>query len=151
MKIYVSGLYCGGNPQPGVGIVRSLRDAFPNATVVGVEYSNRVSGIHWEGLDELRIERPWHELDLGSHGEQVREILDAGGLWISGSDLEAMWLADVFPSGHPNLLAPGMAALKQITKPEVAAAHHLPIKIPPFISSTDKSDWDLHAFCREHN
>jgi hypothetical protein len=28
---YVSGLYCGGNPQPGVGIVRSLRQGFPDA------------------------------------------------------------------------------------------------------------------------
>ena len=150
MKIYVSGLYCGGNPQPGVGMVRSLKQAYPNATLVGVEYSNRVSGIHWEGLDDLWIQRPWDELDLESYGERVKEVLDAGGLWISGSDLEAMWLADLFPEGHKNLLAPPMAALKRITKPAVEAAAGLPVTIPTFIS-TDHSDWDLHAFCREHN
>src|SRR5438067_6684797 len=113
MKIFVSGLYCGGNPQPGVGIVRSLRQAYPEATLVGVEYSNRVSGIHWEELDTLWMQRPWDELDLPSYGERLREALDAGGLWISGSDLEAMWLADIFPEGHRNLLAPPMGALRR--------------------------------------
>jgi diaminopimelate decarboxylase len=150
MKIYVSGLYCGGNPQPGVGIIRSLRQGYPDATLVGVEYSNRISGIHWEGIDDLWIQRPWDELDLDSFGEQVKEALDAGGLWISGSDLEAMWLADLFPNGHRNLLAPPMGALKRITKPAVEAAKELPVKIPTYIS-TENSDWELHAFCRAQN
>ncbi|HWH22319.1 MAG TPA: ATP-grasp domain-containing protein [Allosphingosinicella sp.] len=150
MKIYVSGLYCGGNPQPGVGIVRSLRQAYPHAVLVGVEYSNRVSGIHWEDLDDLWIQRPWDEIDLESYGKKVREALDGGALWISGSDLEAMWLADLFPDGHKNLLAPPMKALRRITKPAVEAASGLPVKIPPYISS-EHSDWHLHAFCREHN
>jgi diaminopimelate decarboxylase len=150
MKIYVSGLYAGGNPQPGVGIVRSLRQGYPDATIVGVEYSNRVSGIHFDELDELWIQRPWGELDLDSYGDKVRAVLDAGGMWISGSDLEAMWLASVFPDGHPNLLAPPMSGIKRITKPMVEAASGLPIRIPTYLS-TEHSDWDLHAFCREHN
>jgi len=150
MKIYVSGLYSGGNPQPGIGIARSVREAFPEATMVGVEYSNRVSGIHWDGFDDLWIQRPWDELDLEAYGERVTEELDAGALWISGSDLEAMWLADLLPEGHPNLLAPSMPALRRITKPAVEAASGLPVKIPTH-TSTDRSDWDLHAFCRQHN
>ena len=150
MKIFVSGLYCGGNPQPGVGIVRSLRDAYPRSVLVGVEYSNRVSGIHFPGLDDLWIQRPWDELNLDAWGEQVKEALDAGGLWISGSDLEAMWLAQLFPDGHPNLLAPPMAGLRRITKPAVEAAARLPVRIPDYVS-TDRSDWDLHAFCRAHD
>lgn len=150
MKIYVSGLYAGGNPQPGVGIVRSLRQGFPEATLVGVEYSNRVSGIHYDVLDELWIQRPWGELDLDMYGEQVRDVLDAGHLWISGSDLETMWLGTVFPNGHPKLLAPPMSAIRRITKPAVAAAADLPVSIPTFIS-TERSDWELHAFCRAHD
>jgi diaminopimelate decarboxylase len=118
--------------------------------LIGVEYSNRVSGIHWTELDNLWIQRPWDELDLASYGERVREVLDGGAFWISGSDLEAMWLADLFPDGHANLLAPPMSALRRITKPAVEAASALPVKIPTYIS-TDHSDWDLHAFCREHN
>jgi diaminopimelate decarboxylase len=150
MKIYVSGLYCGGNPQPGVGIIRSLRQGYPDATLVGVEYTNRVSGIHWNELDDLWIQRPWDELDLDRYAERVKEALDGGALWISGSDLEAIWLASIFPDGHPNLLAPPMAALKRIAKPAVEAHEGLPVKIPTFVS-TDLSDWELHAFCREHN
>jgi diaminopimelate decarboxylase len=152
MKVYVSGLYAGGNPQPGVGIVRSMRAGYPDAILIGVEYSNRVSGIHFEELDELWLQRPWGELDLDAYAVKVRAVLEAGGLWISGSDLEAMWLASVFPDGHPNLLAPPMAGLKRITKPavEAAAAAGLPVGIPTYLS-TEHSDWDLHAFCREHD
>lgn len=150
MKIHVSGLYSGGNPQPGVGIVRSLRQAFPDACLVGVEYSNRVSGIHWQDLDDLWIQRPWDELNLDSYGARLKEVLDDGGLWISGSDLEALWLASLFPDGHPNLLAPPINALKRIAKPAVEAASKLPIKIPTYVS-TDRSDWELHKFCRDHN
>ena len=150
MKIYVSGLYSGGNPQPGVGIVRSLRQGYPNAVLVGVEYSNRVSGIHWQDLDDLWIQRPWDELDLEMYGDKVRALLDGGAYWISGSDLEAMWLADLFPDGHRNLLAPPAAALRRIAKPGVEAHDGLPVEIPTYIS-TDLSDWDIHAFCRKHN
>ncbi len=150
MRIFVSGLYCGANPQPGVGIVRSLREGFPDATIIGVEYSNRVSGIHWPEIDELWVDRPWEEIDLTMHGKRIKQELAAGGYWISGSDLEAMWLADVFPDGHPNLLAPSMAAFKRIVKPAVVAANELPVEIPDYIS-TEHSDWDLHRFCRQHN
>ena len=150
MKIYVSGLYSGGNPQPGLGIARSLRQGYPFAQLIGVEYTSRVSGIHWEDLDDLLIERPWDELNLDAYAHKVRALLDDGGLWISGSDLEAMWLASVFPDGHPNLLAPPADALKRIAKPAVEGLSDLPLKIPPFVS-TDCGDWDLHAFCREHD
>ncbi|MDQ4087187.1 MAG: ATP-grasp domain-containing protein [Pseudomonadota bacterium] len=150
MKIFVSGLYCGGNPQPGVGIARSLRQAYPQAELVGVEYSNRVSGIHFDGLNDLWIQRPWDELDLDAWGGRVRQALDEGGFWISGSDLEAMWLASVFEEGHPNLLAPPMRGLKRTTKPAVEAAGKLPVRIPDYVS-TELSDWELHAFCRAHN
>ena len=150
MKIYVSGLYCGGNPQPGVGIVRSLRKGYPEATLVGVEYSNRVSGIHWQDLDDLWIQRPWDELDLDAYGKKVRAVLDGGALWISGSDLEAMWLADLFPDGHANLLAPPLTAFERIGKPGVEAHEGLPVRIPSYVS-TGLSDWDLHAFCRKHD
>ena len=73
MRIYISGLYSGTNPQPGIGIARSLRQAYPDATLVGVEYSNRSSGIHWTDLDELWLQRPWEELNLDTYGDEVRE------------------------------------------------------------------------------
>jgi diaminopimelate decarboxylase len=150
MKIYISGLYCGTNPQPGVGTARSLRAAYPEATLIGVEYSNRSSGLHWTDFDELWLQRPWDELNLTGYGANIKEILDSGALWVSGSDLESLWLSDVFPEGHPNLLTPPGGALKQIAKPAVAAHEGLPVRIPTFIS-TDCSDWDIHSFCRQYD
>lgn len=150
MKIYISGLYCGTNPQPGVGIARSLRAAYPEATLVGVEYSTRSSGLHWTDFDELWLQRPWDELSLEDYGERIREILDSGALWISGSDLESLWLSDVFPEGHKNLLTPPGGALRQIAKPAVPAHEGLPLRIPTFIS-TDCSDWEIHSFCRKYD
>lgn len=150
MKIYISGLYCGTNPQPGVGIARSLRAAYPEATLVGVEYSNRSSGIHWPDFDELWLQRPWEELNLSEYASLIKGVLDAGALWVSGSDLEIMWLASVFPDGHANLLTPPHAALRRVTKPSIPAHKGLPVRIPVFVS-TELPDWDLHAFCRQHD
>ncbi len=150
MKIYISGLYSGTNPQPGIGTARSLRGAYPDATLVGVEYSNRSSGIHWTDFDELWLQRPWEELNLDAYAALIKEVLDAGALWISGIDLEIMWLASVFPDGHRNLLTPSTEALQRIGKPAVEAHKGLPVRIPTFIS-TEHSDWELHAFCRKHD
>lgn len=150
MKIYISGLYSGTNPQPGVGIARSLKTAYPQAKLIGVEYSNRCSGIHWQDFDEIWLQRPWDEINLNSHAEEIKKVLDSGGIWISSIDLEIMWFARVFPEGHPNLLTPPLAALEQVEKPAVTAHEGLPVKIPKFVT-TEISDWDLHAFCREHD
>ncbi|HEY8563418.1 MAG TPA: ATP-grasp domain-containing protein [Pyrinomonadaceae bacterium] len=150
MKIYISGLYSGTNPQPGVGIARSIRTAYPQAKLVGVEYSNRCSGIHWQDFDEIWLQRPWDELNLETHAAEIKKVLDDGGLWISSIDLEIMWFAKVFPDGHPNLLTPPAGALRQVGKPAITAHEGLPVKIPTFVT-TEISDWDLHAFCREHD
>ncbi len=150
MKIYISGLYSGTNPQPGVGIARSIRTAYPKAKIVGVEYSNRCSGIHWQDFDEIWLQRPWDELNLDTHAAEIKKVLDSGALWISSIDLEIMWFARVFPDGHPNLLTPPDAALQKVSKPAIEAHEGLPVKIPPFVT-TEISDWDLHAFCREYD
>ena len=151
LTIYVSGLYSGTNPQPGVGIARSLRRGFPDAKIIGVEYSNRCSGIHWPDFDDIWLQRPWDEISLESHAREVGKVLDAGAYWISSIDLEIMWLAEVFADGHhPNLLTPPLSALQRVGKPAVPAHEGLPVKIPPFVT-TELSEWELHTFCREND
>jgi diaminopimelate decarboxylase len=150
MRIYVSGLYSGTNPQPGVGIARSIRSAYPDAELVGVEYSNRCSGIHWKDFDDIWLHRPWDELNLESHAVDIKNVLDDGGLWISSIDLEIMWLATLMPDGHPNLLTPSLDALKRVFKPAIPAHEGLPVKIPEYVT-TELSDWELHSFCRRKN
>jgi diaminopimelate decarboxylase len=150
MKIYISGLYSGTNPQPGIGIARSVRLGYPDAEIIGVEYSNRCSGIHWKDFDQISLQRPWEEINLDVHAREIEKVLDAGGLWISSIDLEIMWLGEVFPNGHPNLLTPPRSAFDLVAKPAIPAHEGLPVKIAPFVS-TELSNWDLHAFCREHD
>jgi carbamoyl-phosphate synthase large subunit len=54
--IAVSGLHRGDNPQPGAGIVRSLRRRFPDAHIVGLSYDVMESGIYVEdGPDEVHL------------------------------------------------------------------------------------------------
>ena len=149
MRVYISGLFSGPNPSPGLGIARSLRMAYPGSSLVGVDYSNRSSGLHWPDFDEIWLQRPWDELDLAEYGRQIQRILDSGGLWISGLDLETLWLASVIPD-HPNLVIPPIEALRKVAKPTISAHEGLPVRIPPFIS-TSRSDWELHAFCRKHS
>lgn len=146
--IYISGLYSGPNPSPGVGIARSLRQAYPEAVLIGVDYSNRSSGLHWSDFDDLWLQRPWNELDLEEYASQIRTILNTGALWISGLDLETIWLAQVIGE-HPNLLIPPLHSLLQTMKPAIPAHNGLPVRIPPYVS-TLLPDAELHKFCRKH-
>jgi diaminopimelate decarboxylase len=146
--IYISGLHSGPNPSPGVGIARSLRDAYPEATLVGVDYSSRSSGLHYHEFDDLWIHRPWDELDLGLLAKQIQNRLGTDGLWISGLDLETHWLATNADAAS-RILAPPLDALLQTSKPAIPAAAKLPASIPPHITAA-ASSWELHAFCRKH-
>lgn len=56
LRIAVSGLHRGENPQPGAGIVRSLHRRFPDAFIVGLSYDVMESGIYVEdGPDEVHL------------------------------------------------------------------------------------------------
>lgn len=146
MQIYVSGIHSGPDPSSGVGVARSLKEAFPRATLIGVDYSVASSGIHYETFDDIWVQRPWNELDLGLYRDQVAEALQGEAVWVPCLDLELKWLAEVFPN-EPRILAPSPAALEQIAKPAVLAARYLPMNIPEYIVA-DRPGWELHAFCR---
>lgn len=49
LRIAVSGLHRGENPQPGAGIIRSLRRRFRDTFIVGLSYDVMESGIYAEG------------------------------------------------------------------------------------------------------
>lgn len=49
MRVAVTGLSRGENPQPGAGIIAGIRAAFPGAFVVGLAYDAMESGIYAEG------------------------------------------------------------------------------------------------------
>jgi carbamoyl-phosphate synthase large subunit len=54
--IAITGLHRGDNPQPGAGIIRSLRRRFPDAHIIGLSYDVMESGIYVEhGPDEAHL------------------------------------------------------------------------------------------------
>jgi diaminopimelate decarboxylase len=122
--------------------------AYPDATLVGVDYLSRSSGIHSPDLDDVWIQRPWNDIDLAEYARQIRELLDRGAFWISTLDLEIWWLGRALHA-HPNLLAPSLEALRGTRKPAVQAFSALPCRIAPFVS-THAPDWDLHTFGRKY-
>jgi diaminopimelate decarboxylase len=146
--VFVSGLFSGPNPSPGLGTARSLRLGYPAIRLVGVDYSTRSTGLHSPVFDDLWIQRPWAELDLDVYSTAVTEQLADGAVWVSGLDLESRWLADTVGE-HPRLLSPPAAALNHVAKPAVAVARDLGLMVPPSVSALE-SDWELHRFCREH-
>ncbi len=146
-KIYICGMHSGQNPSAGVGIARSIRKAFPNLPIVGVDYWQGSSGLHDESVDEVLIFPQWKQIDRTRHLAQIRKILDDGNLWISALDVEVYWLAQNF-GGHPNLLVPSGSALKMTAKPNVEAFTSLGFKVPENISAF-LSDVEVHSFLRQ--
>jgi diaminopimelate decarboxylase len=146
--VYCSGLFSGPNPSPGLGVARSLREAFPALHLVGVDYSTRSTGLHHPVFDEVWIQRPWRELDLDAYAEAIADRLNGGALWISGLDLETRWLANSV-GARPGLLSPSAHALRAVEKPPAGLADRLALALPPTIT-TSQDDWELHAFGREH-
>lgn len=58
-RIAVSGLHRGENPQPGAGIIRSIRRSFPDAFIVGLAYDAFESGIYAEGGPDAVYAMPY--------------------------------------------------------------------------------------------
>ena len=145
---YVSGVHSGPNPSPGLGVARSLRDAFPHARLVAVDYSVESSGLHADVFDDVWVQRPWKEMRLPVYQAAIQEVLDGGAFWFPGQDLEVEWLARSL-SDPSRAFIPPLESLHRVAKPGIEAARALPFIVPDFVA-VDRSDWDLHGFCREH-
>lgn len=146
MKVYISGVHSGTNPSPGLGTARAIRQAYPDATLIAVDYSVRSSGLHHDIFDDVWLQLPWNQLDLELYSGQIRQILSQDSIWISGLDLEVQWLAQCL-SQLDQVLVPPHTALLLVSKPTITAHTRLPFSVPPYISISE-SDWSLHSFCR---
>jgi len=59
LRIAVSGLHRGENPQPGSGIIRSIRRRMPEAFIVGLVYDAMESGIYADGGPDAVYTMPY--------------------------------------------------------------------------------------------
>lgn len=143
MRVFVSGLHSGVNPLPGIGVARSIRLAFPKATLIGIDYSTRSSGLSWPEFDSIEVPGNWHELELAMYAASIRERLADDAYWVSCLDLETLWLAKCNLSSR--VLAPPFAALQQSAKPATFVADVLGILTPDF-RRLGETDSDLFHF-----
>lgn len=144
--VIVSGCHGGPNPSAGLGIARSLRRAFPNARLIGRDFSPLASGLHDPVFDEVWLAPRWDEVDLDLQWSQLRERLD--GAWlVSTLDLEVKWLAG---RRHPRILTPPASAIAATGKPSIPAVADLPVKVPAWLPFA-AGDRELHRFCRLHD
>ena len=74
MKVFLSGVHSGPNPSPGLGTARAIRRAYPNATLIAVDYSTLSSGLHYEVFDDVWLQLPWDQLDLFLYAEQLKQV-----------------------------------------------------------------------------
>jgi diaminopimelate decarboxylase len=143
MKVFISGLHSGADPLPGIGVARSLRSAFPNVTLIGVDYSSRSSGLSWPEFDYIEVPGNWHELDLADYAMRIHKQLADDAYWLSCLDLETLWLAKANLSTR--VLVPPFFALEKTAKPARAIAQALEIKVPDFRRLGEK-ERDLFHF-----
>ncbi|MFO0675443.1 MAG: hypothetical protein U0169_02840 [Polyangiaceae bacterium] len=147
--IFVSGLYSGPSPSAGLGVARSLRQAFPDVRLVGVDYWSGSSGLHDPVFDDTWLVPSWDLLDPDLHAAEIAARLDAGHTYVSTLDVELLWLASRFP-GHPGILGPSPSALAATSKSDFTLAKLLPFAVPPSVPMSAPDDV-LYAFCRRHS
>lgn len=148
MKVVVSGLGQGDNPASGLGVARSLRRAFPEARLVGQDYSARAAALHDPVFDDVVVHRPWSEFDSAALKFQVESYLDDDFLFLSTIDLESYWLS-VHLAGHPGVLSPPFPVFESVAKPlyHVPALHDLGI---PESIALSRHPREVHTFFRRY-
>ncbi len=145
--IFLSGVYSGPNPSPGLGTCRSIRQGFPDAHIVAIDYSTRSTGLHWAEFDEVEVLGSWQAMDLTWLRNHLEQRVGTDCIWISGLDIETRWLSTCrFPRGF---LVPPFAALLRSQKPEVSITSGL-FSVPPHLSAFAPEE-ELFLFCRNHD
>ncbi len=74
-RIAVSGLHRGENPQPGAGIIRSIRRRFPDAFIAGLVYDAMESGIYVEGGPDAVFPMPYPTGGAEAYFQRLDQVL----------------------------------------------------------------------------
>lgn len=149
MRVIISGSHTGDNPQPGVGIARSIRQAFPHAHLIALEHSRRSLGVHWPDFDEVWLEPDWSEVDLEQHACELVSRLTASDIWIPAQDVEVAWLA---ASGvHEAIMVPPAASVKRVAKSTLTSGGRLgDLRCPPSLGLGESPE-TVQDFCAAHD
>jgi carbamoyl-phosphate synthase large subunit len=144
LKIAVSGLHRGENPQPGAAIVAGIRQAWPDAVVVGLVYNAYESGIYAPDGPLVCHAMPYPTAGLATYLARLAEVraaaefdwliptLDAEITMLAGAEAELARLGiRVALPGRELLATCGKAHLSALARdcgvhtPETAVARDL--------------------------
>jgi carbamoyl-phosphate synthase large subunit len=79
LRIAVSGMHRGENPQPGSSIIAALRAAWPAARLVGLVYNVYESGIYAADGPDVCHAMPYPTVGLGTYLARLKEVHDGSG------------------------------------------------------------------------
>lgn len=74
LRIAISGLHRGENPQPGAGIVRSIRRLWPDAYLIGLVYDAMESGVYMEAGPNVVYTMPYPSVGAEAYLQRLDEI-----------------------------------------------------------------------------
>lgn len=74
MKVFVSGV-CSDITSPSLGIAKSVRLAFPKASIVYVGYSKNGLGVYHEIFDQIEFHPLWDEIQFDVHKKYIQKSL----------------------------------------------------------------------------
>lgn len=121
-------MHSGPNPSPGLSVARSLRLAWPELRLVGLDYSADSSGLHSDVLDDVVCLPPWSRIHLPTWTNQIERLLAPDDAFlIPCLDLEVRLLAMEL-GAHDRILAPSKTALDLVCKPPLDAAARLGVR-----------------------
>jgi carbamoyl-phosphate synthase large subunit len=126
LTVAVTGLHAGENPQPGVGVIRSLRRRFPELTVIGLVYDVLESGIYSDQCADTVFEVPYPSAGTDALLHRVDEIharhpLDVLIPTLDAEILPMIALQTRLAARGIRMLLPTAAAFQARNKSELAA------------------------------
>ncbi len=135
LRIMVTGLHRGENPQPGAGIVRSIRRALPDAFIVALVYDALESGIYIEGGPDAVHAMVYPTSGADAYLDRLDAILhqSPADLFIPTLDAEIELLAHLpgeLEARGLRFVLPDKATLQRRSKqhlPELAEACGVPV------------------------
>ncbi len=130
-------------------MARSIRAAFPQLRLVGVDFWPGSSGLHHDVFDDVWVKPSWDLIETEVYAAEIERELAAGNVWISTLDLEVAWMTATL-APHPRLLIPTEDGLTPTLKPRPAVAEMLPFPLPPSLDMR-VSDAEIYEFCRRHS
>lgn len=143
LRIAVSGLHRGENPQPGAGIIRSLRRAGSELRIIGLVYDAMDSGIYVEDGPDAVFTMPYPTTGARAYLERLDQVLAAEPFDILIPTLDAelellVHLADALATRGIRTCLPDAKTLARRSKEKLTGlAQRCDVPVPETLSVSD--------------